>query len=261
MDSAQHTSLPPLVSGQVQFSLEGELGTLQVEGAVKVPFLKDLETILTHLQDHAPCQTLLICGRQERLLEGIALSEFDATRPLDVHGFHRWEKVLRIIEQLPLRTVIQVEGPCVGAAVQLVLACDVRLARPQATFCLSEVSQGFLPGMATWRLGRYIGLGRARRMVLQGETLSAATALDWGLLDALAGVEGDQVLNSLLATSAPQPAYALARRLLLEAAAVPYEEAVGNFLAAQHRAILAPPFQARVRQEGPARGEGGGAHE
>lgn len=247
---------PSLGSTQVRFRLEGKLGRITLEGPVRVALLRDLELLLAYLSDHVVCTDLLIEGSGDRLLEGISIQEFDATRPLDVHGFHRWEKLLRLLECLPMRTLVLAHGTCEGAAFQLVLACDVRLAHASARFRLDEVARGFLPGMATWRLGRYVGLGRARRLVLQGETIDAHTALEWGLLDALVTEAPERVLETFLAIPAPQPAHMLARRLLLEASAVPYEDAVGNFLAAQHRAILAPEFQqglGRRDQEGGGR--------
>ena len=59
---------------------------------------------------------------------------------------------------------------------QLGLACDVRLATDDARLGLHEARYGFLPGMATFRLAKFIGLGRARRMALGGRIVDAQEA-------------------------------------------------------------------------------------
>ena len=131
------------------------------------------------------------------------------------------------------------------------LLCDARIAERRATFCFNEVKRGFLPGMATFRLTKYIGLGRAKNLVLTGRTLSAGEAQEWGLLDRVCEApEFDAALQETVNGLLPFHPVALqmARRLLSESFATSYEDFLGHFLAAQHRAINSEAFERLVAQ-------------
>ncbi len=64
------------------------------------------------------------------------------------------------------------------------MACDFRIATPQAVFAQPELSLGILAGAGgNWRLASLVGLGMARKMLYAGQRLAAADALDAGLVD------------------------------------------------------------------------------
>jgi enoyl-CoA hydratase/carnithine racemase len=84
--------------------------------------------------------------------------------------------------------------------------------------------------------------------------LSADEAVRLGILDAV-HPDADSAQAAALAALGPchVVAITLARRLLLESAETCYEDAVGNFLAAQHRAISQPAFLDTLKKERPNR--------
>lgn len=51
------------------------------------------------------------------------------------------------------------------------------------------MKEGIIPGIGMWRAARYAGLGRAKRPALSADVVDTATALDWGLVDWVAGAE------------------------------------------------------------------------
>jgi len=129
---------------------------------------------------------------------------------------------------------------------QIALVCDLRLASKKALLGFDEIKLGFLPGMATWRLAKYVGLGRARALTAGGRILNGIEAEDWGLIDHAIGADDlHDTLQSIIRDSQPvhRIAIELNRRLLNESYAIQYEDAIGNLLAAQHRAIISEPFQ------------------
>src|SRR4029453_17864604 len=85
-------------------------------------------------------------------------------------------------EAIPVATVAAIQGPCLGGGLQITLCCDFRIASEDATFGLSAVRHGIIPGLATYRLPRLIGMGAAREMMLLGETWDAARGLRHGLV-------------------------------------------------------------------------------
>lgn len=213
---------------------------------INVQMLDDLKRVVDVLEDRADLPPVVVFrGRGGHFSRGIDLGDFPAQKAPDIHGFSRWEQVVSRVDRLYKATVAVVEGDCTGGGLQLALACDLRLVAAEARLSLPEVSHGFLPGMATWRLAKQIGLGRARRFALSGQVVSGDEALRLGLADERAAAgELDALLERTLAGLGPiqQPAWALTRRLLDESFEFGYEDAIGHLLAAQHRAITSEAF-------------------
>lgn len=213
--------------------------------------VRELEEAVYRLEDESPASLVVVRGAEGCFTEGIDLAEFALDRPPDIHGFHRWEKALEALEKLKKATVAVLEGPCRGGGVQLAMACDLRLATDTAELALDEVKRGFLPGMGCYRLPRFVGLGRARDLLMTGRTLTAREALEIGLVDrtcAAADLEPtlQRTLKELLPVNGTT--VALARRLLNEAYPLGYEDFLGGFLAAQARAVTSEPFLRHYQQ-------------
>ena len=103
-----------------------------------------------------------------------------ALRRINIQLFDR-------IERLRWPTIAVVDGPAVGAGCELALACDFRIASPEARFGQPETSLGIIAGAGgNWRLASVVGLQVARRMLLFGETLDATRAAEIGLVDWIA---------------------------------------------------------------------------
>lgn len=80
--------------------------------------------------------------------------------------------------------VAAVNGYCLGLGLELALACDLRLASPNAVFGLPEVRWGIIPGQGgTQRLPRAIPPNLAIEMILTGERITAARAYEVGLIN------------------------------------------------------------------------------
>ena len=162
---------------------------------------------------------------------------------MDIQGFNKWEKCCVRIERLPKITIAAMEGAVIGGGMQLSLVCDARIATATTRMQLNEVRLGFLPGMATFRLAKYIGLGRAKRLIMQCPELSADEALSLGLIDEIADDLDESISTTITSFEPIHPVtLELARRLLNESFATDFENAIGNFLAAQHRAITQTAF-------------------
>jgi enoyl-CoA hydratase len=99
------------------------------------------------------------------------------------------------IRELALPTVAAVNGPAVGAGLNLAMACDLRIAGPGAQFGATFARIGLHPGGGcTWFLVQAMGPSRALRTLLLGDTLDAERACAWGLAE---GPEEDAVAAAL----------------------------------------------------------------
>jgi E-phenylitaconyl-CoA hydratase len=82
--------------------------------------------------------------------------------------------------------IAAINGHCLAGGMEQALACDIRIAAPHATFGLPEVRWGIFPGAGgTQRLPRTVSLAKAMEIILMAKNLTAAEALDAGLINAV----------------------------------------------------------------------------
>jgi enoyl-CoA hydratase/carnithine racemase len=89
--------------------------------------------------------------------------------------------------RLPVPAIARIDGYALGAGLELAAACDLRVASARSTFGMPEVRIGLPSVVEAALLPMLIGHARTRRLLLAGEAIDAATALDWGLVDVVAG--------------------------------------------------------------------------
>jgi enoyl-CoA hydratase/carnithine racemase len=88
------------------------------------------------------------------------------------------------ISLLSIPVVAAISGCCLGAGLELALACHYRVSAPSAVFSLPEATFGLMPGCGgTVRLPALVGVGRAIELSLSGRTIGADEALACGLVD------------------------------------------------------------------------------
>ena len=117
------------------------------------------------------------------------------------------QKTISSIESLPQVTIALINGYAVGGGNELAMACDIRIALPEAKFIHPEASLGTVaPLGATKRLPRLVGIGRAKYILLTGEKIDSKTALEWGLADFIVPEkDSGRFLDSMLAKLAINP--------------------------------------------------------
>lgn len=86
------------------------------------------------------------------------------------------------VERAATPVIAAVNGLAFGGGTEILLACDVVLAATSATFSFREVTVGLTPGFGVVRAPSVIGRSWARRLVITGETLDAATSQRIGLV-------------------------------------------------------------------------------
>jgi enoyl-CoA hydratase/carnithine racemase len=93
----------------------------------------------------------------------------------------------RVIDRIAPTVTVAAHGACVGAGTEIAAYAGRVVAAPDAFFALPEVRMGLVPGAGgSVSVVRRIGRWRAAWLMLTGERLPAATALRWGLVDAIA---------------------------------------------------------------------------
>ncbi|MCK0096970.1 enoyl-CoA hydratase/isomerase family protein [Yoonia sp. F2084L] len=101
-----------------------------------------------------------------------------------------WERLSAGIAALPGLSIAALNGTVAGGAFGMVLACDLRIAVPKAKFFYPVMKLGFLPQPSDPpRLVALVGPARAKLILMAGQKVEAARALEWGLLDEIVEAE------------------------------------------------------------------------
>lgn len=133
-------------------------------------------------------RVLVVTGEGSAFCAGADLPALfgDPDRPARVirDRLNEYYRAFLDVRDLAIPTVAAVNGPAVGAGLNLALACDLRVAGPEATFGATFTRIGLHPGGGcTWFLVEALGAHRAMRTLLLGETLDVAAAVHAGLAD------------------------------------------------------------------------------
>lgn len=95
-----------------------------------------------------------------------------------------WEELSGRIAALPCLSIAALNGTLAGGAFGMALACDLRIAVPSAKFFYPVMKLGFLPQPSDpGRLTALVGPSRAKMILMAGQKIDAAQALEWGLVD------------------------------------------------------------------------------
>ena len=134
--------------------------------------------------DQAP---VVLSGEGPSFSAGGDLDEFGSFGdPAQAHLVRVLRMPVRLVWALRDRVTARVHGACVGAGVEMPAAAGRVVAAPDAWFRLPEVAMGLIPGAGgTASIPRRIGRHRACFMAISGLDVDAATALRWGLVDAV----------------------------------------------------------------------------
>jgi enoyl-CoA hydratase/carnithine racemase len=130
-------------------------------------------------------------------------------------------RIPRSLFALEVPTIAAINGPAIGAGLDLACMCDIRIASERATFAESFVTLGIIPGDGgAFLLQRAVGYAKAAELTFTGEVIDAAEALRIGLVSRV--VAPDELLpaaTDLARRIARNPGHALrmAKRLLREA--------------------------------------------
>ncbi len=119
--------------------------------------------------------------------------------------FQAARKLILGLQRLEKPTIAMVNGVCVGAGVDIALACDMRTGSENTRFMCGFVKIGLFPGFgATWLYPRILGLGKALELLFTGDTLGAEEAKQLGMLNKLVSANKLEEETCLLAQKIAQ---------------------------------------------------------
>lgn len=197
----------------------------------------ELRAVGEVLRADADLRALVVTGAGRAFSSGIDTTAFAGgmgtgagTRDADpvVDRILELQDAFSWLETAPFPTLAAIRGYAYGAGLQMALACDLRIATPDAKLGLLEFNWGIIPDLGgTQRLPRLVGVGKAKELIYTAAKVTAAEAATFGLVERIvADDELDAAALALAAEIAAQPPLAVrgAKRALNLAGVVPIAE-------------------------------------
>jgi len=157
--------------------------------ALDRPTLKEGAKLIKEVHYDREIRVVIVTGAGDKAFcAGADLKERENMTMSEVRQYIRAIRdTFTDIENLPMPVICAINGVALGGGLELALACDIRIASPNATLGLTEVTLGIIPGGGgTQRLPRLVGRGQAKEMLLLGLRLTAEEALNIGLINHIA---------------------------------------------------------------------------
>ena len=164
---------------------------------------------------------------------------------------HEYMPMLMRLRTMPKPVIAAMNGPAVGIGASFALACDIRIATPDAYILEAFVNIGLAPdGGVSWLLPRLAGTGVAYEMFFTGKPLSATDAHRLGVINRIVGAERlEEEVRDLAGQLVAQPRQALAgaKRAVNHALVSSYEEAMEFESYLQEAQAASPEFAEGVQ--------------
>jgi len=193
--SATDTTTPPELK-TMRIEIDDAIGTLTLSrpdalNAMSPEMIGELTVAAAWLADAAPLRALVVTGDGRAFSSGGDVNWFreglerdDIDLPSSVRrGADVLHQAIVDFRRIPYPVVAAINGPAAGAGFSLALMCDIRIASDAAFFAIAYGRIGAAPdGGMTYFLPRVIGPGPALELLLEDPNLSAADALERGLV-------------------------------------------------------------------------------
>ncbi len=158
------------------------------------------------LGTHDDLRALVLTGAGEAaFIGGASIDEMALMGRAGAEAFitlvHRTCDCLR---KLPVPVIARIDGYALGAGLEVAVSCDLRVSTTRAKFGMPEVKVGLPSVVEAALIPQLIGWGRARELLMTGDTIDAETALRWGLIERMTEPPGldrevGKIVESLLA--------------------------------------------------------------
>lgn len=182
--------LPKVVVRIDQRSAESRVAWVTISNERKLntlnsALMEEFAARIEELADDESLRAMVLTGAGNRaFIGGADIDEMAGLDGVSARAFiNRLHRCCDALRALPVPVIARIVGYALGAGLELAAACDLRVAADTARFGMPEVKLGIPSVIEAALLPTLIGWGRARRMLLLGETITSAEAAEWGLIE------------------------------------------------------------------------------
>jgi enoyl-CoA hydratase/carnithine racemase len=182
------------------FEKEDGIGVIRLNrpealNALNRQTVDELDTLIERIKED-PEVRVLIFGSGDNFAAGGDIKEMINCNVEEARAFS-FNKTFQKIYRLSIPTIAAINGYALGGGLELALACDFRVAAPNAKMGLPEINLGIMPGAGgTTRVPRLIGMAKAKELIFLGEIIDAFRAEQIGLVDKVTA-QGDSMATAM----------------------------------------------------------------
>jgi enoyl-CoA hydratase len=224
-------------------------------------FWRELPEIVGDIDEHAKARCIVISSTGKHFSAGMDLAVFTggdspvvgsgAPRDRQVaaeaarHSLRYLHKSFSCLDEIRIPVLVAVQGGCIGGAVDMISACDVRYCTADAFFCIQEINIGMTADVGTFpRLCKLIPQGWVRELAYTGRRLPAARAREIGLVNEVFDTH-EALLEHVLATAreiaSKSPLAVTGSKVMINYAREHDTEDALDYLAVWQSGMFAPP--------------------
>jgi enoyl-CoA hydratase/carnithine racemase len=170
--------------------------------------------IIKQTREIGQLKAIIIRGKGRHFSSGVDLQELlpNINKATLINHFEAFSALYR----LNIPVFASISGVCLGAAFELALTCHFRIASPEAVFGMPETTYNLIPAIGgTARLLALTSKANTMKLLLHGNTISAAEALEIGVVDKIVSKDEIHTFIHRVAGSIPRPFNVASRNLYL----------------------------------------------
>ena len=184
------TTEPDLGVGTITLNRPSRRNALNAES------LASLDQAVSQLARDESVHVIILTGAGGSFCSGVDTNELSGGSSIGPHspgpggpealrqGFKLSHRVILSLFNIEKPVIAAIDGPAVGAGLDLACACDLRIATPEARFSAAYIKVGLFPGYGgVWFYPRLLGMAKAAELMLTGDFLDAEQALAAGFLN------------------------------------------------------------------------------
>ncbi|MGI5508470.1 enoyl-CoA hydratase/isomerase family protein [Streptomyces sp. CA-106131] len=188
---------PPttLTTADTGARLDITLNRPEARNALTFEAWDDLDRVMAAVELRDDLRVVTLTGSGPAFCAGVDFATIGASLEAERGAYpsfiRRWANIVDRFERVPQPTVAAINGPVVGAGLELALACDIRIASDRAVFAMPQLRMGIVPDVGgTSRLARATGEAFAKDMILTSRPVGAEEALRAGIVSRVVEHEG-----------------------------------------------------------------------
>lgn len=198
----------------IDVTTENHIGVIHFQNdelnLLSVAFIHEFNNALDKLESDDLIHVIILTSDKRVFCAGANLKELlhasvgvkNNELPHQYDPIEDWQRLAKCRKPV----VACVKGKCLGGGLEIALMCDFIVASDLAMFGFPEIKLSLLPGGGgTQRIVDRIGIGRARQMIMLGESVPGQIAYEWGLVDEI--FEHDQCFDGALVIALKLSAY------------------------------------------------------
>lgn len=174
----------------VTVRIENSIAFLTFEGQgdlnlLGLNLILEMRSAIEVLEGDSQARVVVIRGHGDKAFSGgVDVRKMKEFSPIEAESFIRClHSLMRKIMTLKKPVIASILGPCLGGAMELVMACDLRIAADDSLFGLPEIRVGVPSVIEASLLSKFIGLGKARELILTGDIIDVDQADRLGLVN------------------------------------------------------------------------------